>query len=220
MNNWFNYPISHGFYAKYDPNIFDTPHEAVDIAMPQDTPITAFKAGKVVQEDYAIWNGQPGGGEIWIQPDDGSTEYYFYHLDNIEVHPGEHVSLGQEVGLSGGQNSGGSHPTSTMWSTGPHLHVGYFTGWENTPIGPRTVGPDITSTIKFLASGGGYSSTPSQQAAQNGGPGGINQAGIGLAGTRIALFLVASVFILGGFYLAFQSQIDKSVKKIAEVAIA
>lgn len=219
MTAWYSYPITHGYYPKYLSDVFDTPHQAIDLAMPQDTPITAFKPGQVVQADYAIWNGQPGGGEVFIKPDDGSTEYYFYHLDNIEVKKGQHLNLGQEVGLSGGQNSGGSHPTSPMWSTGPHLHVAYFTGWENTPVGTRSVGPDITPTIKFLASGGGYTATPTQAASAANGPGGINQQGIAIAGKRAAIFFVAVVLIIGGFYLAFQTQIDKGIKTAAKVAL-
>lgn len=220
MTNWFDHPITHGYYPNYDPTVPDTPHYAVDIGLPQDTPITAIKSGKVVQADYAVWSGQPGGGEVWIQPDDGSAEYYYYHFDQNKVSAGQHVNAGDVVGLSGGQNSGGSHPTSTEWSTGPHVHVGYFTSWTNTPVGTRPEGPDITPTITYLKMGG-YGNgipTPTQQqviAASS------NASASQLAKTamvKIAVFLVALVIIGGGAYLVFRKQIKAGIEKGKDLA--
>ncbi len=210
MTAWFAYPISHGYYPNYDSSVPDTPHFAVDIATPLDTPITAIKSGKVVQADYAPW-----GGEVFVKPDDGSTEYYYYHFDKNSVSTGQHVNAGQEVGLSGGQNSGGSHPVSTDWSTGPHTHVGYFTSYTNTPIGTRPQGPDITPTINYLKIGGSYGGggTPTQQAASSN----VAQAaGSGLS--KIAIFIVALAIIGGGAYLLFRKQINADIKKGVDVA--
>lgn len=213
MTAWFMNPISHGYYPNYDPNTPDTPHYAVDISEPLDTPITAIKSGKVVQADYAVWNGQPGGGEVWIQPDDGSTEYYYYHFDQNSVNAGQHVNAGDVVGLSGGQNSGGSHPTSTAWSTGPHVHVGYFTSFTNTPVGTRPMGPDITPTINYLKIGGNYGGggTPTQQAASGGNTNGYPS--LAAVGTRIGVFLLALVVLAGGAYFIFHKQIDAAISK-------
>lgn len=227
MTAWFAYPISHGYYPNYDANTPDTPHYAVDIGMPMDTPITAIKSGKVVQADYAVWNGAAGGGEIFVKPDDGSTEYYYYHLDQNQVVAGQHVNAGDVVGLSGGQNSGGSHNTDPMWSTGPHLHVGYFTSFTNTPVGTRPEGPDITPTITYLKMSGGSSPplTPTQQAAASSSGGSVNQlspaqatqlASSGL--TKIAIFFVALALVGGGAYLLFRKQINATVKKGVDAA--
>ncbi len=204
MTAWFAYPITHGYIPNYDPNQWDTPHYAVDIGMPQDTPVTAIKSGKVVQADYAVWGGQPGGGEVFIQPDDGSTEYYFYHFDQNKVSAGQHVNAGDVVGLSGGQNQGGSHPVSTEWSSGPHLHVGYFTQFTNTPVGSRPYGPDITSTIDFMRSGGSYGNgTPTQQANATSSDSG-SLPDVHSAGVRIGIFLIAIVLIGAGAYFVFE----------------
>jgi murein DD-endopeptidase MepM/ murein hydrolase activator NlpD len=208
-NPWYMYPISHGFYPKYDPSVFDTPHYAVDISTPQDTPITAFKSGVVKQEDYAYWGGKAGGGEVFVQPDDGSSEYYFYHLDNINVKTGQHVSAGDQVGLSGGQNSGGSHPTDPAWSTGPHLHVGYFSNFINTPVGTRPYGPDITGEITLLK-GGGIQSSENQMVSHTSVP----SFSIARAGTGIGLFLLALSIIVGGVFFIFPTTLSNAKSAI------
>src|SRR5579863_1644974 len=148
---WSQYPITHGYITDYQGPNTDTPHYAYDLATPMDTQFAFPKSGTITQEDYAVWNGKPGGGEIFLRPDDGSPIEYAYHLDLIEpnIHAGEHVYAGQLVGLTGGQNSGGQHPTDPMWSSGPHLHVGYFTNYVNTPDGQRPYGPDPQSLIDY-----------------------------------------------------------------------
>lgn len=205
MTAWFDYPITHGYIPNYDPSVWDTPHFADDIAMPQDTPITAIKSGVIAQEDYAVWNGKQGGGEIFVKPDDGSTEYYYYHLDNINVKTGQHVGAGDVVGLSGGQNSGGSHPTDPAWSTGPHLHVGYFTNFAPTQIGTRPAGPDITPTISMLKAGGLPSSSASASTSTP-----VNFAS---GGVKIGVFFLALIVLGGGMYMLFSTQINATIKK-------
>jgi murein DD-endopeptidase MepM/ murein hydrolase activator NlpD len=205
MTSWFQYPISHGYYPTYHSDIWDTPHFAVDIPMPLDTPITAFKSGVVKQADYANWAGKPGGGEVFVKPDDGSTEYYFYHLDNLNVKTGQHVNAGDTVGLSGGQNVGGSHPTDPMWSTGLHLHAGYFTNFAPTQIGSRPAGPDITGEINLLKAGG---IPPSDKTVP------ASSLNFQQGGMKIGVFVLALVIILGGTYFIFQPQINAAVKKV------
>jgi murein DD-endopeptidase MepM/ murein hydrolase activator NlpD len=214
MTSWFQYPIGHGYIPTHLASDWDSPHFAVDIPMPTDTPITAFKPGVIAQEDYAIWGGKPGGGEVFVKPDDGSSEYYFYHLDNINVKTGQHVSAGDIIGLSGGQNVGGSHPTDPAWSTGAHLHTGYFTNFVPTAIGTRPYGPDITGEITMLKAGGippssGTSSSSSNQSSP------VN---FKLGGIKIGVFLLALIIIGGGSYILFQPQINKTVKDVARVA--
>jgi murein DD-endopeptidase MepM/ murein hydrolase activator NlpD len=197
---WYEYPISHGYITSHLESDWDSPHYADDIATPIDTPITAFKSGKVVQADYAVWGGKQGGGEVWIQPDDGSPEYYFYHLDLNQVKAGQHVSQGQQVGLSGGQNTGGQHPTDPSWSSGPHLHVGYFTSFQNTAIGTRPYGPDITPTINQLKIGGMLPETPSSQNVSTFDWMSIaKSSGILLFG--IVILVIGGMFLIGGKYV-------------------
>ena len=150
------------------------------------------------------------GGEVFVQPDDGSTEYYFYHFDENDVTTGQHVNAGQTLGLSGGQNSGGEHPISTQWSTGPHTHVGFFTGWTSTPIGTRSVGPDITATIKNLAVGGIVpdSSTVSQNVLGYSIPSPRN------IGINIGAFILGLIFIIAGALFLFRKQIGEGLHHV------
>lgn len=208
---WYMYPVTHGFFPSYDPNTFDTPHFAVDLGTPFHTPLTAFKAGKIVQEDYAPW-----GGEVYVKPDDGSTEYYMVHLDDISVKTGQHVQIGDILGLSGGQTSGGDHPSSPQWSTGLNTHVGYIEGYENTPVGSRPYGPDISATIQSLKAGG-PSPIPltysQQQQASN-----QQQQQQQINGYKVGLFVIALIFLGAGFYLVFQKQIHEAIQKGQDVA--
>jgi murein DD-endopeptidase MepM/ murein hydrolase activator NlpD len=147
---WLAYPITHGYITTYQGANTDTPHYANDIGTPYHTPITALFAGTVVsQRTHIAW-----GTEVFIQPTDKKLpQYYYYHLDVLQTKVGQKVNAGQTIGLSGGQNSGGSNPTQRAYSTGPHTHVGFFTKWVATPIGTRGYGPDITPYVHSLAKG-------------------------------------------------------------------
>lgn len=87
-------------------------HTGVDIPV-HFVPFRAIKGGTVVRAD------QIGLGiyAVEVKQDDGLYAVY-QHVDpgKIAVHPGEHVAIGQHLGLTG--NSG--YPVA---STGPHLHV-------------------------------------------------------------------------------------------------
>jgi murein DD-endopeptidase MepM/ murein hydrolase activator NlpD len=145
---WLQYPITHGYYAQYDASIPDTPHNAVDLGTPFGTPIQSLVSGTVKIANYQSW-----GGQIFIAPDQGGPQWYVYHLDLVQVKPGQHVSLGDLIGSSGGQTSGGNHPTDPAWSTGPHTHTGWFVGYVKTVVGSRPSGPDITPYITALKNG-------------------------------------------------------------------
>lgn len=147
--DWTKFPIFPGnqYKTTYLGPGTDTPHFADDVQTPFHTPITALLSGTVKTADFPAW-----GGEVFIQPDIGGPQYYYYHLDTENVKVGQHVDKGQLVGLSGGQNSGGQHPVSTAWSSGPHTHVGYFTKFVTTQCDSglcgRPYGPDITPLLK------------------------------------------------------------------------
>src|SRR5580765_3430175 len=167
MTDWFQYDIGHGFYPTLESSVLDSPHFANDIETPFHTELTAPLPGTVTKADFQSW-----GGEIFIKPDDTSKPtYYMYHLDTLDpaAHAGAHVALGQNLGLSGGENTnevgsypGSQHPTDPMWSTGPHTHIGWFDGYVTVPYeslsGEETAtlphGPDITPFILSLQHGG------------------------------------------------------------------
>jgi murein DD-endopeptidase MepM/ murein hydrolase activator NlpD len=172
---WLQYPITHGYITQYIPSQWDTPHYACDLGMPMHTPITSMVNGRVRTANYQAW-----GGQIFItptSPTNGGADWYVYHLDVIQVNPGDTVTIGQQIGLSGGQNSGGSHPVPTTYSSGPHTHTGWFTKYVNLPGGTGPYGPDITPQIDSYkrngASGTGGAASLGYINNTNPGPGGI-----------------------------------------------
>ena len=88
---------------------------AMDIAMPEGTPIIAARSGVVVKTE----NGQTGRGSdasgnfVRVRHDDG-TEGVYLHLKqgSVSVRVGQRVAVGSPLALSG--NTGNS--------SGPHLH--------------------------------------------------------------------------------------------------
>lgn len=83
-------------------------------------------AGRVAK----IWLDDPTRGTaVLLAHGNGLTTAYL-HLSRVYVVLGQHVAIGQVLGLSGGQRG--------AWgagrSTGPHLHFGVFV--NGTPINP------------------------------------------------------------------------------------
>ncbi len=108
--DWLRYGISHGYET--GSNCADCPHYAVDIGTPYHTPITALWSGTVTSQR----TGLPWGTEVFVKPDNGLPTYYYYHLDQLNTSVGQHLNAGDVIGLSGGQNSGGSNPSSSTYS--------------------------------------------------------------------------------------------------------
>lgn len=135
--DWYTYPVTHGYITGYQGPGTDTPHYAEDLGAPFHTPFFFLENGQIVKADYQAW-----GGEVFLKPDSGGPEEYVYHLDEIDVQQGQHVAAGQLIGLSGGQTSGGEHPTSPEYSTGAHIHFGEFTEYTNSPNGEIPYGPN------------------------------------------------------------------------------
>lgn len=140
VTNWYDYTSLHNFRLTYPWATY--PVNGVDIPMPQDTPITAIFPGTISKQ----YVDQSGGVEI-IQADNpsqlqGIPYYYFAHLDQFTASQGQHVVPGQEIGLSGGQNAGGTYNASPNTSSGPHIMLGE----SKTPSIPYTL-DTITSDL-------------------------------------------------------------------------
>lgn len=92
---------------------------AVDISMPQGTPVVATRDGTVIYaEANQIYGGQSPdmmskANEVRIQHIDGTIATYA-HLAHggVYAYPGQRVKSGDQIGLAG----------STGYSSGPHLH--------------------------------------------------------------------------------------------------
>ena len=88
---------------------------AMDIAMPEGTPIIAARSGRVVKtENEQVGRGNDASGNfVRVRHDDGSEAVYL-HLKqgSVSVRAGQRVAVGSPLALSG--NTGNS--------SGPHLH--------------------------------------------------------------------------------------------------
>ncbi len=100
----FQYPVnSRNFTQK-----FWYGHPAVDIALPEGSPVLAADTGTVT---YAGWNNYGYGYLIVVNHGNG-YETFYAHLSRIDVVPGQIVTKGQVIGGTG--NTGNS--------SGPHVH--------------------------------------------------------------------------------------------------
>ena len=93
-------------------------HQGTDYAVPEGTPVTAWKDGVVSSE--ILDSGY--GTAVMLTHDDGFQSIYA-HLSAKEVNIGETIKKGQRIGKSG----------STGNTTGPHLHFELRHG-KNNPV--------------------------------------------------------------------------------------
>jgi len=113
---------------------------AMDIAMPEGTPIVAARAGVVVKTE----NGQtrhgkdPSGNFVRILHDDGTMGVYLHLMRNsVTVQEGQNVAAGTQIGRSG--NTGNS--------SGPHLH---FVVQRNVGLALESIPYQFTQPIDSL----------------------------------------------------------------------
>ncbi|WBA15663.1 murein DD-endopeptidase MepM [Salinivibrio proteolyticus] len=84
-----------------------SPHNGTDFATPVGTPVLAAGDGVVVKA-----RKHPLAGNYVVIKHGREYSTRYLHLHRILVKPGDHVSMGQKIALSG----------NTGRSTGPHLH--------------------------------------------------------------------------------------------------
>jgi hypothetical protein len=105
-------------------------HRGIDYAMPSNTPVVAADEGTVI---YSEWSDSGGWGVVIDHANDRTA---YFHNNQLFVYPGQHVSRGQLIALSG----------STGNSTGPHVHFevrDLLTPWHSIdPYGWTGRGPD------------------------------------------------------------------------------
>ncbi|MGV8916809.1 MAG: peptidoglycan DD-metalloendopeptidase family protein [Pseudomonas sp.] len=113
---------------------------AIDIAMPEGTPIIAARAGTVIKTE----NGQsgrgadPSGNFVRILHDDGTMGVYLHLMQgSVIVKEGQRVSVGTDLGRSG--NTGNS--------TGPHLH---FVVQRNAGLGLESIPYQFAEHVDML----------------------------------------------------------------------
>jgi murein DD-endopeptidase MepM/ murein hydrolase activator NlpD len=102
---------------------------AVDIALPDGTPIYAARDGTVinVKHDKFLTAATPimldQANMVEILHDDGTMALYAHlHWDSVRVQAGQHVRRGDYIADSG----------NTGYTTGPHLHFAVFRNAGNT----------------------------------------------------------------------------------------
>ena len=93
---------------------------AIDITMPEGTPVLATRDGVIMQMDDDFFEGgkqrlkyMSKANVIRLLHDDGSMSVYAHlKLDSARVRPGQRVKAGDQLAESG----------NTGYSSGPHLH--------------------------------------------------------------------------------------------------
>lgn len=96
-------------------------HNAIDIAVPQGTPIKSPASGTVTK----VKDGGSGLSYMIINHDNGLATVYL-HLSGFAVSTGAYVAKGQVIGYTGGTPG---TPGAGWLTTGPHLH---FEVWYNS----------------------------------------------------------------------------------------
>lgn len=146
-NWWDAFPITQRFGAS-EPGYGSGTETGTDYGTPLHTVITSPFAGVVQSAGYFPWGGEvdvavavPGQPKIKDQT--------VIHLDQISVKPGQKVTAGSVLGVSGGQLSGGAHPVSSAYSSGPHTELDFFSG---KPFASTSYDP--TQILEGVGAGG------------------------------------------------------------------
>ena len=108
------------------------PHSGVDIARPAGTRVAAPADGVVILAAESPFTLE--GNLLMIDHGMGLNSA-FLHLSRIDVHVGDHVRRGQQVGAIG----------MTGRATGPHLHWGMM--WKGVRIDPQLLAGPMPATV-------------------------------------------------------------------------
>ncbi|WP_313056146.1 peptidoglycan DD-metalloendopeptidase family protein [Pseudomonas lopnurensis] len=113
---------------------------AMDIAMPEGTPIIAARGGMVVKVENAQSGrgNNPAGNFVRIMHDDGTMGVYLHLMKgSVAVREGQRVGIGMRIARSG--NTGNS--------TGPHLH---FVVQRNIGLAIESIPFDFSQPVDSL----------------------------------------------------------------------
>lgn len=108
--------ITAGFFDASYEVVFGVPHRAIDIAVPQATPVRSISDGVV----YAFKDGGLTGYSYVLVGHRNGYASLYGHVSTSFVKKGDIVSAGQLIALSGGRP--GTHGAGYM-TTGAHLHL-------------------------------------------------------------------------------------------------
>jgi murein DD-endopeptidase MepM/ murein hydrolase activator NlpD len=135
------YEVAQAYPMQFTHNAPDSRY-AVDITLPDGTPIYAARDGVVinVRTDAFVGAAAPvmmdQANVVEILHDDGTIGVYAHlHEDSVRVHIGQQVARGMYIADSG----------NTGFTTGPHLH---FAVLRNSGDG------DVSIPVEFAGSGG------------------------------------------------------------------
>jgi murein DD-endopeptidase MepM/ murein hydrolase activator NlpD len=113
---------------------------AMDIAMPEGTPIIAARGGMVIKtENSQTGRGaNPSGNFVRVLHDDGTMGVYLHLMQgSVAVKEGQRVTVGSALGRSG--NTGNS--------TGPHLH---FVVQRNVGLALESIPYEFAQPVQSL----------------------------------------------------------------------
>ncbi len=113
---------------------------AVDIAMPEGTPIVAARGGMVVkiENEQSGRGNNPAGNFVRILHDDGTMGVYLHLMKgSVAVREGQRIETGTRIARSG--NTGNS--------TGPHLH---FVVQRNVGLAIESIPFDFSQPVNSL----------------------------------------------------------------------
>lgn len=128
---WYLEPITQSFNGGKE--------KGVDLGVPYHTPINPLFPGVVTAVDTG-----PYGQEVNVAGvlNGQNVNAAYVHLDQATVAVGQPVTQSSLLGYSGGQLSGGLHPASPAYSSGPHIEFSLWpsntTPYTGTPYNPMS----------------------------------------------------------------------------------
>jgi murein DD-endopeptidase MepM/ murein hydrolase activator NlpD len=141
-----SYRVAQTYPMRFTHNTPDSQY-AVDLALPDETPVYAARDGLVINLRHDSFRGSATpvmldeANMIEILHDDGTIAVYAHlHWDSVRVHPRQRVMRGEYIADSG----------NTGFSTGPHLHFAVI----------RNAGMEAVSVPIQFAGAGGAAVTP------------------------------------------------------------